>query len=96
MNIDRLLDLMTAREAPAPGIGENDLEIAVAALLIEAARMDARFDVAERSVIERLLAEKFGLAPDAVAALILAAEKVVAHSAQYFPFTQQICRNMSP
>ena len=95
MIIDRLLDLLTAREAPAPGAGQDDLEIAVAALLVEAARMDARFDVAERTVIERLLAEKFDLAPDAVADLIQAAERVVAHSAQYFPFTQQICRNMS-
>jgi uncharacterized tellurite resistance protein B-like protein len=96
MIIDRLLDLLTARENPAPGGSEDDLEIAVAALLIEAARMDARFDRAEKSVIERLLAEKFDLAPDAVAALVLAAEKVVAHSAQYFPFTQQICKNMTP
>src|SRR5262245_14773913 len=96
MIIDRLLDLLTAREAPAQGVGEDDLEIAVAALLIEAARMDARFDVAERSVIERLLAEKFDLAPDAVAALVQSAAKVVAHSAQYFPCTQKICRNMSP
>jgi uncharacterized tellurite resistance protein B-like protein len=96
MIIDRLLDLLTARGAPAPGAGEDDLEIAVAALLIEAARMDARFDIAERSVIERLLAEKFDLAPDAVADLVQSAEQVVAHSAQYFPFTQQICRNMSP
>jgi uncharacterized tellurite resistance protein B-like protein len=73
MIIDRLLDLLTARETPAPAGSEDDLEIAVAALLIEAARMDARFDLAERSVIERLLAEKFDLAPNAVAALVQAA-----------------------
>jgi uncharacterized tellurite resistance protein B-like protein len=96
MIIDRLLDLLTAREAAGRGTSENDLEIAVAALLIEAARMDARFDRAERSVIERLLTERVDLAPDAVAALVQSAEKVIAHSAQYFPFTQQICKNMSP
>ena len=69
------------------------MEIAVAALLIEAARsMDARSDRAEKSVIERLLAEKFDLVPDAVAALVLAAEKVVAHSAQYFPLRSKSAR----
>ena len=96
MIIDRLLDLLTARETNPPATSEEDLEVAVAALLIEAARMDARFDLAERSVIERLLAERFDLAPEAVAALVETAEKVVAHTAQYFPFTQQICKNMSP
>jgi len=96
MIIDRLLDLLTARETNPPATSEEDLKVAVAALLIEAARMDARFDLAERSVIERLLAERFDLAPEAVAALVETAEKVVAHTAQYFPFTQQICKNMSP
>lgn len=96
MIIDRLLDLLTARETTAPASSEEDLEVAVAALLIEAARMDARFDLAERRVIERLLAERFDLAPEAVGDLVQAAEKVVAHTAQYFPFTQQICKSMSP
>jgi uncharacterized tellurite resistance protein B-like protein len=95
MIIDRLLDLLTARETASPATSEGDLEVAVAALLIEAARMDARFDLAERSVIERLLAERFDLAPEAVAGLVETAEKVIAHTAQYFPFTQQICKSMS-
>src|SRR5262245_55121730 len=75
MIIDRLLDLLTARETTAPASSEEDLEVAVAALLIEAARMDARFDLAERRVIERLLAERFDLAPEAVDDLVQSRRK---------------------
>ena len=96
MIIDRLLDFLTARGKPAPGHGEDELEMAVAALLIEAARMDAAFEPSERAAIERLLAQRFDLAADAVHGLMSAAEQVVAHSAQYFPFTQQICKNLTP
>jgi uncharacterized tellurite resistance protein B-like protein len=96
MIIDRLLDLLTARGTPAPPRSKDELEMAVAALLIEAARMDDRFEEAERIVIERLLAQRFDLSRDDVDALVGAAEKVISRSAQYFPFTQQICRNMSP
>jgi uncharacterized tellurite resistance protein B-like protein len=94
--IKRVLDFLTGREAPALEAGPGELELAVAALLIEAARMDENFDAAERTAIERLLAHKFHLAPEEVARLVEAAERAVAHSAQLFPFTREICRRMSP
>src|SRR5262249_51420884 len=66
------------------------------ALLIEAARMDDDFDAAERATIERLLAESFGLTPAAVRSLVTTAEEAVRNSTQFFPFTQEICKQMEP
>ena len=90
--IDRLLSFLTGH---AEGTTEEpvlDLELSVAALLIEAARMDETFDAGERAIIEQLLARGFDLAPERVQSLIEKAEREVQRSTQYFPFTQRICR----
>lgn len=89
--IARVIDFLSGKAAPA---SSDDLEIAVAALLIEAARMDEGFDEAERTAIERLLAEKFGHAPERVAQLVAEAEAAVARSTQMFPFTREICARL--
>jgi len=94
--IDRVLDFLTGRAPPALAAGADELPLAVAALLIEAARMDDDFDDAERAAIERLLAERFELTPAAVQTLVEAAERAVRHSTQFFPFTQQICKQIEP
>ena len=94
--IDRVLDFLTGRTAPDPAGRTDELELAVAALLIEAARMDDTFDTPERAMIERVLAERFDLSPDAVGALVDAAESAVAQSTQFFPFTQQIVKHIDP
>ncbi len=94
--IDRVLDFLTGRTPPPAAAGADELALAVAALLIEAARMDDDFDRGERATIERLLAARFGLAPAAVQALVEEAEAAVRHSTQFFPFTQQICKQLEP
>ena len=94
--LDRVLDFLTGRAPPMVAAGPDELALAVAALLIEAARMDDDFNGAERTAIERLLAERFELEPAAVRALVEQAEEAVRHSTQFFPFTQQICRQMEP
>lgn len=94
--IDRVLDFLTGRKAPTLANGPDELELAVAALLIEAARMDDQFDERERATIERVLAEKFELSPEAVAELMDAAEDAVRQSTQFFPFTRQIVQRISP
>lgn len=93
--IDRLLAFLSGTETPHPRESVDDVQVAVAALLIEAGRMDNDFDTAERATIERLLASKFNLAPDAVKALVDAAEQRVTRSAQYYPFTREICTRLS-
>lgn len=93
--IDRLLEFLTGSGAPVAEKGDDELELAVAALLIEAARMDSNFDASERAVIERLLTEKFDLGDGAVQALIEKADRTVQQTAQYFPFTHRITTRMS-
>jgi uncharacterized tellurite resistance protein B-like protein len=94
--LDRVLDFFTGRGAPSTPKGDDDFELAVAALLIEAARMDDDFDAAERATIERLLTEKFHLAPDEAHRLVEDATEAVRRSTQLFPFTREIVRRMSP
>lgn len=91
--IARLLDMLTGQAVPA-AVEADELEIAVAALLIEAARMDDAFDDAERALIGRLLGEKFGHGPEHVAQIVAAAEAEVARSTQMFPFTREICARL--
>ena len=94
--IDRVLDFLTGKAAPAAARGERDFELAVAALLIEAERMDDRFDASERAMIEHVLAAKFKMSPAEVQELIAAAEKAVRDATQLFPFTQKIVKTMPP
>lgn len=93
--INRLLDLLTGQDVPVPTNSEDELKLAVTALLIEAGRMDSNFEASERATIERLLAKKFDLDADAVTSLISSAEQRLDNTAQYFPFTHQITTNMS-
>lgn len=94
--LKRMLDLLGGRATTELPSGPGDLERAVAALLVEAARMDSEFDGAERATIKRLLATRFDLAPAAADDLIETAEHAARHSTQLFPFTREICRQMSP
>jgi uncharacterized tellurite resistance protein B-like protein len=89
--IGRVMDFFTAGRAPAIPKSSDDLETAVAALLIEAARMDSEFDPAERATIARLLADRFTMTPVAAHDLIAEAERIVHESSQMFPFTREIC-----
>jgi len=93
--IDRLLAFLSGIETPHPKNSIDDVQFSVAALLIEAGRMDNNFDAAERATIERLLASRFDLAPDAVRSLVEAADQRVQQSAQYYPFTREICNRLS-
>src|SRR6201988_3132643 len=58
---DAIIKLLTE---PSASPGRDGLEVAVAVLLVEAARMDDHFDDTERHVIERLLSQKFQLSPE--------------------------------
>ncbi len=93
--LDRLMNFLSGAEAPSAQAGPDELQLAVAALLVEAARMDDNFDSGERASIERLLAARFDLAPDAVHTLVAAAEKKMDATAQYFPFTHAITTRLS-
>jgi len=94
--LDRLVDFLAGRSAPAANASTpDDMHLAVAALLIEAARMDSDFDASERATIGSLLATKFDLSSEALNNVVVEAQRKVEYSAQYFPFTNAICKRMS-
>ena len=92
--IEQLLNLLSGRREPQLE-RQDDIRLSVAALLVEAARMDSVFGADERGTIETLLAEKFHLEPHAVDSLVEDAQRKVECSAQYFPFTHEICTRFS-
>jgi triosephosphate isomerase len=83
---NQILSLLSG-ESPA-STRPDQLQVAVAALMVHAAAMDDTFDAAERRTIERLLGERFKLKPDAVKALLATAETRAAESSQLYPFTR--------
>jgi uncharacterized tellurite resistance protein B-like protein len=94
--IDRLLDFLAGRGEWTSEKRVNDLPLAVAALLVELARMDDKVDARERRTIEQLLVRMFGLDPKGAQSLVEQADQEMQRSAQYFPFTQEICRHATP
>lgn len=92
--IKRLRDFLAGQAAPGPAAGPDELQLAVAALLIEAARMDDDFDAGERVAIERLLTERYHLPAPEMRELMAAAEEAVRGSTQFFPFTRKIVQQI--
>lgn len=88
--IDRLFAWLTdGNTGTAPGTDE--LQLAVAALLLEAAVVvDGNFDPQERQAVRRVLARAFSLTAAAAQDLVLAAERRVETSAQLFRFTSTV------
>jgi uncharacterized tellurite resistance protein B-like protein len=76
--------------------GRDELQLAVAALLAEAARIDDKFDEPERETIRRLLQQRFGLSIGDARALAQAAERRAEGSAQIFGFVRTINENVAP
>jgi uncharacterized tellurite resistance protein B-like protein len=91
--LDRILSLL-AGTPPEPRA--DDLQLAVAALLVEAARMDDRFEPSERAAIETVLARRFSLTAEDTARLLAAAERAAEASSQLFRFTQLILERFGP
>lgn len=92
---DQLLKLVAGDTQPSPDVPAVDQRTAVAALLVEAARMDQQFGSHEREMITRLLTERFELEPGEAAQLLETADRRMSDNAHYFPFTHEINQNMS-
>jgi uncharacterized tellurite resistance protein B-like protein len=92
--IDRIKKLLAAPEgAPKK---RDELQVAVAVLLIEAARMDDTFDESERTAIEQMLEHKFEITHEETRALIALAEETAKRSHQLHPFTRLTVERMEP
>ena len=70
--------------------GQDELQLAVAGLLVEAAHQDGHFDEAERATIERLLREKLALDAVETAALIELADAKVAEALDLWSFARVV------
>jgi uncharacterized tellurite resistance protein B-like protein len=92
---DRILQLLTGGSALPATPGPDELQVAVAALLVEAARMDDEFSPAERGMIEQLIAHRFALSPEATHELMATAERRVGESAHLYRFVDLVVRNLS-
>ena len=92
--LDRIRKLLAAPEARPSR--RDDLQIAVAVLLVEAARMDDTFDEHERATIQHMLEHKFELSHDETADLLRLAEEAAERSHQLHPFTRLTVERMEP
>ena len=90
--LDRIRSLL--REAASGSYDDDglqdDLQIAVAGLLVEVAHMQDDFDPAERATIRRLLAKRFGLSDADVDALIETADRRVQEAGDFWTFARVV------
>jgi uncharacterized tellurite resistance protein B-like protein len=70
--------------------GADELQIAAAALLVEAAQMDDDFDARERAKVLELVTERFELSREESLSLLAAAEERVAQASQLHGFTRVV------
>ena len=85
-----------APEARAEGHNREELQIAAAALMVEAAQLDDEFDADERAKIRGLIAERFELTAEEGDNLIETAEARVADSVHIHGFTRVIKSAFTP
>jgi len=88
-----LFDQHGASTAPDGRHSEDELHIAAAAMLIEAAMMDGEVDERERSRIATLIEHQFGLSPDAVQTIIEEGDKRISDSADIYSFLRVLIRH---
>lgn len=86
--INRIRQLFAAAPGGAVLAKGDELRLASASLLVEAASMDGDFGAAERAAIARLLTERFALSPDEVDTLIAEAVEAINNSGQLYGFTR--------
>jgi len=75
--LDKILNLLKeGPKAPAASVSSGDAkQVAAAALMVEAARLDRDFDEGERATITRVVKAQFGLTDEAATDLVEIAEK---------------------
>jgi|HubBroStandDraft_1064217.scaffolds.fasta_scaffold00213_25 uncharacterized tellurite resistance protein B-like protein len=91
---DHLLTWLTGADRPSDAV--DPLQLAIVALLVQAALMDDHFDAAERAAIERLVVSRFGLTDTEIRRLVETAEQRAEESTQLLPFTRLVVERLSP
>ncbi|SFH15705.1 Uncharacterized conserved protein, tellurite resistance protein B (TerB) family [Palleronia marisminoris] len=86
-----LSDLLRRLTAPEPEqMPDGDARLALTALLVRLAKADDTYDAAERERIDRTVASRYGLAPDAARQLRQEAEAIEAEAPDTVRFTRAI------
>ena len=88
--LDRIKAILRDQPVAADAGGFDQLQIAVAVLLIEAARMDNEFDADERAAIAQLLQRRFELDADGAEKLLTRAEEKAEDSVEFYTFTRTV------
>lgn len=90
--LDRLKSMFSpdADGAPARHHDPDELQLAAAALLVEAARMDDDYDADERALIGRLLRDRFALDAAAAEALLSAADAATEDLVEVYGFARRV------
>ncbi|MEM8937522.1 MAG: TerB family tellurite resistance protein [Pseudomonadota bacterium] len=89
--LDKLQSLFKSKSSSEPQEPETPaLHIAVAAVLVDAARIDERYDEKERMIIDRALSATFSLSTDDAQALRAKGEAAQASSLDIHRFTRVI------
>jgi uncharacterized tellurite resistance protein B-like protein len=88
--LDRLLSILSGAQDVPEDEGQTAGRVAVAAVLVEAARADDVYLDAERAMIDRVLCERYGLTPPEAAALRADGETAQAEAVDLVRFTRAI------
>ncbi|MEO1492422.1 MAG: TerB family tellurite resistance protein [Pseudomonadota bacterium] len=88
--LERLINILSGAEDAPDAEGQNAGRVAVAAVLVEAARADDVYLEAERAMIDSVLAERYGLTAQDAAALRADGEVAQAEAVDLVRFTRAI------
>jgi len=88
--LDRIKSILSDQTGAQSDSGTDSLQLAVAVLLVEAARMDSEFDADERDTVAQLLARRFELGDAAAQALLDEAETKAQDSVELYTFTRTV------
>ena len=91
---DRIQSLFVDRgggaEEPDKRHSTDELHLAAAVLLVEAARIDGRFEETERKTIKTLIRARFGLGPQETDHLLAEADREAAWAGELWSYVRVI------
>ncbi len=93
---DQILKFLGAPETASAARQEEGPRLAIAALLVEAAKSDGIYSDGERLVVAGLLRRLFGGTEEDAERLVDGAERALAQSVQLFRFTRPIVEQVAP
>lgn len=93
---DQILKFLGTPDLTSGAEPAREPRLAIAALLVEAARSDGVYREGERQVVAGLLRRLFGIAEADAEKLVAEAEGALARSVQLFSFTRPIVEQVPP